>query len=121
MSVNIQNTPQHYLYVDDLRIYSYFKSEDLSISIKNVSKCLRNVSSLAEANSLFINPRKSQTIILGSPYNIHKINQNPIPQTFLGTDAIHYSNTGTNLGLIFYQTLSWRAHINHIRRNFFFA
>lgn len=105
----------YHLYADDLQIYSHFKVDEISEAINQINSDLSKINSWAKAYGLLVNPSKSQVILLGSPYMLSIVSQNP-PSVLYDGVMISYSNKVKNLGVIFDNQLSWSSHINEVSR-----
>ena len=68
-------------------------------------------------NLLMLNMAKTEVIVLGP-----KTLRNKLSKDILTMDGIHLASSETvrNLGVIFYQDLSFNAHIKSISRTAFF-
>lgn len=68
-----------------------------------------------------VNPNKTQTIIIGSPNFISKLNLSSLPQVCFDGVQIPFSKRVKNLGVFFNNTLSWGDQLTQVSRKLFGA
>ena len=104
----------YHLYADDLQLYRHFDVNDATIAINSLNSDLHNISMWAKSHGLLVNPTKSQAMLIGSRYMCNLLEQVSVPSVQLDGTPIAFTNTAKNLGLIFDNNLSWRAHVTEI-------
>ncbi|XP_034015853.1 uncharacterized protein LOC117501131, partial [Thalassophryne amazonica] len=102
-------------YADDTQLYLSMKPEDTH-QLAKLQDCLTDIKTWMTSNFLFLNSDKTEVIVLG-PTNLRNMVSNQI----LTLDGITLtsSNTVRNLGVIFDQDMSFKAHIKQICRTAF--
>lgn len=98
---------QHLLYADDLQIYLHCAVDDVPEAIQRLNEDVAAVFGWSCANSLSLNPLKTQSIILGSLPFVTRLNSAVLPQVLLNGVPIPFSQTVRNLGLRIDSSLSW--------------
>ncbi|XP_034041739.1 uncharacterized protein LOC117524118, partial [Thalassophryne amazonica] len=102
-------------YADDTQLYLSMKPEDTH-QLAKLQDCLTDIKTWMTSNFLLLNSDKTEVIVLG-PKNLRNMVSNQI----LTLDGITLtsSNTVRNLGVIFDQDMSFKAHIKQICRTAF--
>ena len=107
----------HHLYADDTQLYISFSSKDSSTSLLHLSSVLDSVYQWLSSNRLFVNPSKTEYLLIGTPQQRSKIISSSI--YFCGT-PIAPSNNARNLGVIFDSHLNFIDHFSKICQSSFF-
>ena len=90
----------HLLYADDLQIYTQVTRDDIREGISRLSAVARAVSPWASDNALNLNAGKTKAIILGSEYNINRLQGLNLPRIEVQDNAfVPFLDTVTNLGV----------------------
>jgi hypothetical protein len=66
-----------------------------------------------------VNAKKSQAIVVGSPYFVGKLSEVVVPDILFDGTPIPFSSTVRNLGITIDQTLSWSPHIAQVSQKLF--
>jgi len=100
-------------YADDTQVIVSGKKSDLPALINRMEAALASLDTWFRANSLKVNPSKTELIVFGSPPNLRNLPNFKV--TFCDT-ALVPCNEVRNLGLILDNRLSWEAHVSLISR-----
>uniref|UniRef100_A0A8C8DH59 Reverse transcriptase domain-containing protein n=1 Tax=Oryzias sinensis TaxID=183150 RepID=A0A8C8DH59_9TELE len=103
-------------YADDTQLYLSIKSEE-NDHIEKLNACIRDIKTWMTINYIFLNPEKTEVIILG-PKNL----RDALSAQIVSLDGISIAphSTVKNLGVLFDQDLSFKAHISQACRTAFF-
>lgn len=108
----------HHLFADDFQIY--FQSdlgEALISSISTINAELVRISEWSSSNGIFLNPKKSQAIIIYK----EEIPTDPIPPILVDGVVVPYSSKVKNLGVIFDNKFTWEFNISQICRRVYYS
>uniref|UniRef100_A0A672G2J3 Reverse transcriptase domain-containing protein n=1 Tax=Salarias fasciatus TaxID=181472 RepID=A0A672G2J3_SALFA len=95
-------------YADDTQLYLSMKPDQTN-QIDRLSDCIREIKTWMTTNYLRLNPGKTEVIILGP----HKLRECLSKQIItLDNVSVSSSSTVRNLGVLFDQDISFKAHIN---------
>ncbi|XP_061151098.1 probable RNA-directed DNA polymerase from transposon X-element isoform X1 [Syngnathus typhle] len=103
-------------YADDTQLYMPLSMTDPR-DCCNLEKCLAEIKQWMSLNFLRLNPDKTEMLIIGPTRYQHLFKETAIT---IDNRTITQSDTVTNLGVIFDQTLSFQKHIKNITRIAFF-
>ncbi|KAJ0170700.1 hypothetical protein K1T71_013472 [Dendrolimus kikuchii] len=117
ISNNLQSS--FHLYADDLQIYNHSSIGMLQESIRLTNIDLQAITEWSDAYGLKVNPSKTQTIIIGSPRMIAKINWTSLPKITFESLEIAVSEKVKDLGILIDSTLSWGPQLQEISRKVF--
>ena len=106
-----------HFYADDTQIYISFSSSDSLSSLSFLSTTLDSVYSWLASNRLFVNPSKTEYLLIGNPQQCKKIISNSI--TFCSTN-ISPTDSARNLGVIFDSNLTFTKQISAVCKSAFF-
>ena len=106
-----------HFYADNTQLYISFSSSDSSSSISFLSTTLDSVYSWLVSNRLFVNPSKTEYMLIGNPQQCRKIISTSL--TFCST-TISPTDSARNLGLIFDSNLSFNKQISAVCKSSFF-
>lgn len=103
-------------YADDTQLYLSIKP-DQTDRIHRLSACVKDITSWMTANLLLLNSDKTEVMILG-PQN----QRDALSEQIVTLDNINISSSSTvrNLGVIFDQDLSFKAHIKQACKTAYF-
>uniref|UniRef100_A0A3P9HQ40 Reverse transcriptase domain-containing protein n=1 Tax=Oryzias latipes TaxID=8090 RepID=A0A3P9HQ40_ORYLA len=103
-------------YADDTQLYLSMKP-DQNEDIEKLNACIRDIKTWMTINYLLLNPEKTEVIILG-PKNL----RDTLSAQIVSLDGIRIASNSTvrNLGVLFDQDLSFKAHISQACRTAFF-
>jgi hypothetical protein len=118
-SITESLTSSYHLYADDLQIYAAASVDDLPLLISQVNSDLESIRSWAFKFGLKVNAKKSQAIVIGSPFFIKRLSDVVVPDILFDGISIPFSSTVRNLGITIDQTLSWSPHIAEVSKNIF--
>ncbi|CAH2244820.1 jg28016 [Pararge aegeria aegeria] len=107
------------MYADDVQIYRHSTFENLGSAITAVNVDLSLICEWSKQYGLKVNPAKSQSIIIGSPGMISKVDWQNIPSIVYNGVAIPFSATVKDLGIQIDQDLSWSTHIKELSKKTF--
>ena len=83
------------------------------IPLKNISTHLKNVSNWLNANKIFLNVKKTETIIFKSRRKKYE----GVIKLKLNRQRLHSSNNVKYLGIKIDANLNWKHHINVVSTN----
>ena len=106
-----------HLYADDTQLYISFTAANTSSSLSHLSSVLDSVYQWLSCNRLFVNPSKTEYLLIGTPQQRAKIISNSI--TFRGT-PITPTASARNLGVIFDSNLNFKDHFSKICQSAFY-
>lgn len=109
------------MYADDLQIYSQTAFDNLAQAINQTNHDLRRILEWSRCFGIRINPDKTQTIIIGSPAYISKLDISKLPSVECNGVCVPFSESVKNLGIYFDSTLSWRYQVTEVSRKMFAA
>ena len=107
----------HHLYADDTQLYISFSAKDSSTALHDLSSALDSVYVWLTSNRLFVNPSKTEYLLIGTPQQRSKVISNSI--SFRGTPIVP-SNNARNLGVIFDSHLTFRDHVSKVCQSSFY-
>lgn len=102
-----------HLYADDTQIYISFKACDSVAALSILSNTLDSIYHWLSRNRLFLNPSKTEFLLVGSTQQCAKLNLKCL--SFSGYN-INASDSVRNLGVIFDSTLSLNKHISSVTK-----
>jgi hypothetical protein len=105
---------RYHAYADDFQLYSGGCYGDVSNCILRLNGDLERVYRWSLDNGLVLNGSKTQAIIFSR--SMGRL-PNPLPELTLGGEAIAYSACVKNLGVFMDDRLTWRNHVDHVRKN----
>lgn len=108
-----------HLYADDLQLYTAAPAYNISEAIAKMNDDLSRINSWSQSYGLLVNPSKSQVIIIGSPYQLAKVDTNNLPSIRFGTANLVLCTCVKNLGLLVDNTLSWVPQVADVSRKIF--
>ena len=108
---------KYHLYADDLQIYTSAHITNINLLIGHMNIDLCSILDWCTANGLKINPKKSQAIVVGSPYFINSVDYAGLDDVKVGSAVISLCPKVKNLGVEFDETLSWSAQCTKICQN----
>ena len=106
-----RHLPNAHSYADDFQLYLSFSPSDASkqlAALESMQDCIAVIRSWARKNSLMLNDKKTEFMIIGMRPQLLKINVDSIR---VGDDAIPKSTPVRNLGSWFDETFSMATHI----------
>jgi len=108
---------QYHMYADDTQLYISFSASDSDQALSSLSSVLDRLYSWFCENKLFINPSKTEHLLIGTPQQTSKVLDSSI-----SFRDIKLANTESarNLGVVFDSTLSFSSHISNVCRSAFF-
>jgi hypothetical protein len=107
----------HHLYADDTQLYISFSSKDSTSSLLHLSSALDSVYQWLTSNRLFVNPSKTEYLLIGTPQQRSKVMINSL--SFCGM-AIVPSKNARNLGVLFDSHLNFKDHFSKICQSSFY-
>ena len=105
--------PSFGAFADDHQMHIAFKpsTDELLISQFHMEECILKVRKFFLSHNLLINDDKTELIVLGSQYQLNKINEIQIK---VGNCSINPSTKIKNLGVIFDKNLNLNEQINNV-------
>jgi hypothetical protein len=100
-----------HLYADDTQLYVSFAAHDSTSSLASLSSTLDSVHNWLSANRLFVNPSKTEYLLIGTKQQRSKISSSSL--LFAG-NIISPSTSVRNLGVTFDSDLSLTTHISSV-------
>ena len=88
-------------------------NDEIKVKLITMEKCITKVRNFFLTHNLLINDNKTELIVIGSQYQLNKIDN---IQIRVGNCIINPSLKVKNLGVIFDQNLNFNEHINEICR-----
>ena len=110
------NEADVFQYADDTQVIVSGKKSDIQNLITNMELALASLDGWFRANSLKVNPNKTQLMIFGTRQNLKGLPK--VTVKFRGV-ALEPCTQVKNLGVIFDSTLSWEQHISVVTRRCF--
>ena len=108
---------KHYLYADDIQIYTSFVAEDITQSLIVVQNCILAIRVWMDQNMLKFNPSKTVFMIIGNLTQrttvAHVFSFELLNQNFAEIDSIR------NLCVAFDPAFSFKKHVSNICRSAF--
>lgn len=101
-----------HLYADDLQIYSHFSIDDMETTVNHMNSDINSITYWANCNGLQLNINKTQTMIVGYPRLLTKINLLTAPKLKVDGNELVYCNKVKNLGLHMNKYLGWNDQVN---------
>ncbi|CAH2095156.1 unnamed protein product [Euphydryas editha] len=120
-SISQNLTSLYHMYADDLQIYTRSSLDNLSSAVASTNSDLATICQWSKSFGLKVNPSKSQTIVIGSPNIVSRIDWSRISPILYDNVIIPYSSVVKNLGIFFYVNLSWVHHIKELSKKTFAA
>lgn len=116
----IGNSKCH-LYADDLCIYLNGKPKKLLQTVNMVNEDLVKINKWMREHGMQLNMGKTQPIIIGSKYNIEKLNKQELPRIKMDGKDIEYLNVVKYLGFHFNSHFTSENHVDAIVKRVGFA
>ncbi len=104
-------------YADDTQLYLSM-NPDQTDQVDRLSACVKEIKTWMTLNYLLLNPDKTEVIVLG-PKHLRDSLSNQIIS--LDNVCVASSSTVRNLGVLYDQKLSFKAHINQACKTFICA
>ena len=106
---------QYHCYADDTQIYESVEPVQAKVdaAITKIERCIDEIRAWMSDNYLKLNDDKTEFIVLGSNYQINKVN---IPHIRVGNANIVPSAAVRNLGIMMDSGLTMESHINAISK-----
>lgn len=108
-----------HLYADDLQVYVTCTAHDIDDAIARLNQDLLNISNWCKAYGLHVNPAKSQAIIIGSTFQLSKLNRSKLPAILYDNVSLTLCSHVKNLGLLIDSNLSWSVQVAEVSRKIF--
>jgi hypothetical protein len=106
-------THSHFhLYADDLQIYSHFSVDNIDTSVQEMNTDIDSITLWAKCNGLKLNASKTQSIIIGNPRLLARLNYGTVPRLRVDGNDIIYCDKVKNLGLFMDRHLKWTDQVN---------
>ena len=109
---------KHHLYADDTQIYIELTTENASIAISELQKCLSDIQSWMDINKLKLNPDKTEFMLIGSDKQ-RKLLAKFFPVNILGSDLVP-SDSVRNLGITFDAAFNLSKHVSSLCSSCFY-
>lgn len=106
-----------HLFADDVQLYASSKVCTISETFKNINTDLQNVTNWSLQNGLFLNPKKSQTLLIAKT----DIRLNADTHLEINNENIPFVTKVKNLGVIINTRLKWNDHISNICKKVYFS
>uniref|UniRef100_A0A8C5DL07 Reverse transcriptase domain-containing protein n=1 Tax=Gouania willdenowi TaxID=441366 RepID=A0A8C5DL07_GOUWI len=103
----------YHLFADDIQLYCSFKPSEIQ-KLSSLLKCLAQVKQWLGANSLQLNPDKTEVLVFAPDDAIPGIHQ------YLGDLSLSAKTSLRNLGIIFDKAMSLEHHSKLLTRNCFY-
>ncbi|CAH2100188.1 unnamed protein product [Euphydryas editha] len=110
---------KYHLYADDTQLYYSFDSEDMQDAMNKINEDLGNIYDWSRNNSLFLNPSKSQMLVLGKKSQIKKVLDSKL-EIKIDNVVLEQVTSARNLGLVLDGEQRYIEHINNKIRAAFF-
>ncbi|CAG9124738.1 unnamed protein product [Plutella xylostella] len=106
----------YHLYADDLQIYSHVKIDELDAGIAGVNGDLDEILRWSQNYGISVNPKKCQSIIIGSSRLLSCLDYNTVPPVQFDGRVVPFSPAVTDLGLTIDEYLSWEQQLEKVSR-----
>ena len=110
---------QHHLYADDMQSHAHSKPSEFTSVITKLQNCAVAVSDWCRSKRLQLNAKKTECMYFGSAINLQKIPDH-MKRFSVGNETVEPVSVVRNLGVLFDEHLSMKAHISNISRTCFF-
>src|SRR6218665_2361187 len=80
---NDSSSVDHHLYADDTQLFISFSSASFSTSIAHLLSVVNQISQWMSSNLLYLNPSKTEFIIIGLPAQIIRLSKNSSSTNFI--------------------------------------
>lgn len=100
-----------HLYADDIQLYIHFNIEEINQAVNLVNTDISNVAKYLSNHCLYVNPGKTQPIIIGSNKFIASICLQTSPKVIVNNQTVDYVTSVKNLGMMIDNTLSWKEQV----------
>lgn len=107
------------MFADDVQIFAHCPLADLPRTVAGLNDDAQSIVDWANKNYMYLNPSKTQSMILGSPKSVKSLDLSSVPKICVQNKEIDYSLVLKNLGVWLSHDLSWSRHIVHIRERVF--
>ena len=107
-----------HFYADDTQLYVSFSPESSSSELNNLLNTLNLTRDWFISNRLFINPSKTEFMILGTNPQMVKLPQNSLELSF-GEAVLTPVQSVRNLGILFDTDLSFQSHFSKLSQSCF--
>lgn len=114
----IKNCKIH-LYADDLAIYIEVDLNNVLGGIEKINEDIRSIDSWITSNGMQLNPKKTQSIIIGSKHNLSQVipSTNDLPKIRVCSVDIEYTESVKYLGFRFNNYFNSETQVNSITKN----
>ena len=99
-------------YADDTNLYWESPTDMVNNSIKQANSVLHNISNYCINNRLMLNVGKCKYIIMGSRYNIKKLNSIQLDPIKINNIVLERVSQAKVLGVTYDEVLSWKKQVN---------
>ena len=113
-----QSRVSFHFYADDTQLYISFSPHESSQYLSTLSQTLENVHSWLTSNKLFLNPDKTEFLLIGSRHSRSLL---PSTSFTFSSSIISPSTSVRNLGVVFDSNLTFSNHISSICKSCRFA
>ncbi|KAL1447319.1 hypothetical protein WDU94_005634, partial [Cyamophila willieti] len=105
---------KYHLYADDLQLYIETSVDTINEAIFKINKDLEALQAWTKCHGIIPNPKKFQSIIIGSSPLLYRVSQIQVSPIIFNTETITFSSTVKNLGLLFDEDLQWNSHVVNV-------
>lgn len=102
------------MFADDFQIYAHSSVENLPTTVSKLNGDIARFVRWSSEVGLSLNSNKTKFIIIGSNYNLRKIDSIDLPNLTVQDIVIPRSDKVRNLGVIISEDLTWNDHINSV-------
>ena len=103
----------YHFYADDSQLYIAFDPKDELVAKARLEACIADIRLWMRCNFLKLNDSKTEFLILGSPTQLHLLNNSTIT---IGDAIIESTNSARNIGAIFDSSLNMKEQVLAISR-----
>ena len=102
----------HHCYADDTQIFISDKIINIVEMVEKMNNDLNEIAKFSKNNCLKLNSKKTTYVIIGSAYNLKKLDRLQLPNIHIDNQIIERKSNVRNLGVIIDENLLYDKHIN---------
>lgn len=89
-----------HLYADDIQLYIHYQVNNIDQAVCLINIDINNAVQYLDSHGLYVNPTKTQPIIIGSSKYVNQLCLDEIPKIIINMQEVPYCKSVKNLGLI---------------------